>query len=252
MNNYHLEKLLNNKLNSAAFQDYAPNGLQVEGRQSIQKIITGVTACQALLDKAVEVNADAIIVHHGYFWKNEPVVICNMKRRRLKTLLANDINLYGYHLPLDAHSELGNNAQLGKLLGIPISEDFSNALGNPYLACGEFTEQKTGLEVKQQLEALLSRQVLHCCSDNPPAIKRVAWSTGGAQDFIDQAITIGADAFITGEVSERTVHIAREMNIHFYAAGHHATERYGVKALGEWLAENYAFDVQFIDIDNPV
>lgn len=252
MNNYQLEKLLNTQLNSAAFQDYAPNGLQVEGRQSVQKIITGVTACQALLDKAVEVNADAIIVHHGYFWKNEPVVICNMKRRRLKTLLANDINLYGYHLPLDAHPELGNNVQLGKLLGVTRSTDFSKLLENPYLACGEYTQQKTGLEVKQQLETLLSRPVLHCCSDNPPAIKRIAWCTGGAQDFIDQAISIGADAFITGEVSERTFHIAREMNIHFYAAGHHATERYGIKALGEWLAENYAFDVQFIDIDNPV
>lgn len=252
MNNYQLEKLINQQLNSAAFQDYAPNGLQVEGRPLVQKIITGVTACQALLDKAVDVNADAIIVHHGYFWKNEPVVICNMKRYRLKTLLANDINLYAYHLPLDAHSELGNNIQLGTLLGITCLPEVSHDIGNPYIAFGEYKQQKTGLEVKQQLEHLLSRQVLHCCSAHPPIIKRIAWSTGGAQDFIEQAIALGADAFITGEVSERTVHIAREMNIHFYAAGHHATERYGIKALGEWLAKNHAFDVQFIDIDNPV
>ena len=246
MRNTELETLLNNKLNISAFQDYAPNGLQVEGREKVKRIVTGVTASQALLDAAVGQQADAILVHHGYFWKNEPVVVRGMKRNRLKTLLTNDINLYGYHLPLDAHPELGNNAQLAKLLGIRVLGEIESFL--PY---GEFDAPLNAVILRERLETLLGREVLHCGVHAPADIRRIAWCTGGGQGYIQQAADFGVDAFITGEVSEQTIHIAREMGVNFYAAGHHATERYGIKALGEWLASEHQFEVIFIDIPNP-
>ncbi|UNK22240.1 type 2 GTP cyclohydrolase I [Yersinia intermedia] len=246
MRNTELETLLNNKLNISAFQDYAPNGLQVEGREKVKRIVTGVTASQALLDAAVGQQADAILVHHGYFWKNEPVVVRGMKRNRLKTLLTNDINLYGYHLPLDAHPELGNNAQLAKLLGIQVLGEIESFL--PY---GEFDAPLNAVILRERLETLLGREVLHCGVHAPADIRRIAWCTGGGQGYIQQVAEFGVDAFITGEVSEQTIHIAREMGVNFYAAGHHATERYGIKALGEWLASEHQFDVIFIDIPNP-
>ncbi|WP_038929446.1 type 2 GTP cyclohydrolase I, partial [Yersinia pestis] len=232
MRNVELETVLNNQLNIGAFQDYAPNGLQVEGRRDIQRVVTGVTASQALLDAAVAHQADAILVHHGYFWKNEPVVVRGMKRNRLKTLLTHDINLYGYHLPLDAHPELGNNAQLAKLLEIQVLGEIESLL--PY---GEFTTPLNAVALRERLEKQLGRSVLHCGDRAPAEVRRIAWCTGGGQGYIQQAAEFGVDAFITGEVSEQTIHIAREMKVNFYAAGHHATERYGIKALGEWLAE---------------
>ncbi|WP_025472976.1 type 2 GTP cyclohydrolase I, partial [Yersinia pestis] len=205
-----------------------------------------VTASQALLDAAVAHQADAILVHHGYFWKNEPVVVRGMKRNRLKTLLTHDINLYGYHLPLDAHPELGNNAQLAKLLEIQVLGEIESLL--PY---GEFTTPLNAVALRERLEKQLGRSVLHCGDRAPAEVRRIAWCTGGGQGYIQQAAEFGVDAFITGEVSEQTIHIAREMKVNFYAAGHHATERYGIKALGEWLAEQYQLDVTFIDIPNP-
>ncbi|MBT0727060.1 type 2 GTP cyclohydrolase I [Rosenbergiella australiborealis] len=247
MKNTLLEQHIDGYLNSHQFKDYAPNGLQVEGRESVKRIVTGVTACQALLDRAVELEADAIIVHHGYFWKNEPVVIKNMKRQRLKTLLANDINLYGWHLPLDAHPEVGNNVQLAKLLGITLKGEIE-----PYLLEGEFEKPLTAEQLSQRLAEKLQRQPLYCGPDDQAEIKRIAWCTGGAQDFIERAADAGVDAFITGEVSERTVHIARERGIHFFGAGHHATERGGIQALGEWLKRHHGLEVTFIDIENPV
>ncbi len=246
MRNVELETVLNNQLNIGAFQDYAPNGLQVEGRRDIQWVVTGVTASQALLDAAVAHQADAILVHHGYFWKNEPVVVRGMKRNRLKTLLTHDINLYGYHLPLDAHPELGNNAQLAKLLEIQVLGEIESLL--PY---GEFTTPLNAVALRERLEKQLGRSVLHCGDRAPAEVRRIAWCTGGGQGYIQQAAEFGVDAFITGEVSEQTIHIAREMKVNFYAAGHHATERYGIKALGEWLAEQHQLDVTFIDIPNP-
>ncbi|WP_145576455.1 type 2 GTP cyclohydrolase I [Yersinia mollaretii] len=246
MRNTELETLLNNQLNTAAFQDYAPNGLQVEGRVEVKRIVTGVTASQALLDAAVEQQADAILVHHGYFWKNEPAVVRGMKRNRLKTLLTHDINLYGYHLPLDAHAELGNNAQLAKLFGIRVLGEIDSLL--PY---GEFDTPLNAVILRERLEKVLGREVLHCGDQAPAEIRRIAWCSGGGQGYIQQAADFGVDAFITGEVSEQTIHIAREMGVNFYAAGHHATERYGIKALGEWLASEHQFDVIFIDIPNP-
>jgi dinuclear metal center YbgI/SA1388 family protein len=246
MNNLDLENLINGELNCAAFQDYAPNGLQVEGRAQVQRIVTGVTACQALLDAAVQQQADAIVVHHGYFWKNEAPSVRGMKRNRLKTLLSHDINLYGYHLPLDAHPVLGNNAQLAQMLGVRVTGAIE-----PLLPQGEFDQPLSGSALQQRLEQRLGRTVLHCGDDAPTLIRRVAWCTGGGQDFIDSAARFGVDAFISGEVSEKTIHVARETGIHFFAAGHHATERGGVKALGEWLAQQHGFEVTFIDIPNP-
>ncbi|CNF15531.1 putative hydrolase-oxidase [Yersinia similis] len=246
MRNIELETVLNNQLNIGDFQDFAPNGLQVEGRRDIQRVVTGVTASQALLDAAVAHQADAILVHHGYFWKNEPVVVRGMKRNRLKTLLTHDINLYGYHLPLDAHPELGNNAQLAKLLDIQVLGEIESLL--PY---GEFTTPLNAVTLRERLEKKLGRSVLHCGDRAPAEVRRIAWCTGGGQGYIQQAAEFGVDAFITGEVSEQTIHIAREMKVNFYAAGHHATERYGIKALGEWLAEQHQLDVTFIDIPNP-
>lgn len=246
MRNSELETVINQQLNVAAFQDDAPNGLQVEGLENVQRIITGVTASQALLDVAVAQQVDAVLVHHGYFWKNESPVISGMKRRRLKTLLANDINLYGYHLPLDAHPKLGNNACLAALLDITVLGEIEQLL--PY---GELSQPVSGEALRERLETRLGRSVLHCGDNTPSQITRLAWCSGGGQGFIEQAARFGVEAFITGEVSEQTIHIAREMGLHFYAAGHHATERGGIKALGEWLAQQHGFDVTFVDIPNP-
>lgn len=246
MRNIDLEALINRELNVAAFQDYAPNGLQVEGRPLVKRIVTGVTASQALLDAALERDADTVLVHHGYFWKGESATIRGMKRRRLKTLLANDINLFGYHLPLDAHPTLGNNAQLAQVLGIQVL-----GLIDPLMPYGELADAPSGEALRLHIEQRLGRSVLHCGDGAPQQIRRVAWCTGGGQSYIEQAAEFSVQAFISGEVSEQTIHVAREMGLHFYAAGHHATERYGIKALGKWLAQTQGFDVQFIDIPNP-
>lgn len=246
MHNSELEKIVNQQLNTAGFSDYAPNGLQVEGRAQIQKVVTGVTACQALLDEAVRLEADAVLVHHGYFWKNEAPAIKGMKRNRLKTLLANDINLYGWHLPLDAHPELGNNAQLAKLFDIEVKGEVM-----PLVFWGELKTPLTGEQLAARIGEKLHREPLHCGDNAPALIRKVAWCSGGGQGFIDAAAAFGVDAYITGEVSEQTIHSAREQGIHFFAAGHHATERGGIKALGEWLANSHGLDVTFIDIDNP-
>lgn len=248
MLNYTLEQNLNDFLQTSIYRDFAPNGLQVEGRAQIKKIVTGVTACQRLLDAAVELDADAVLVHHGFFWKNEPVTITGMKYRRLRTLLQHNINLFGYHLPLDGHPLLGNNVLLGHLLGIDIEERISIT---DLLFKGQLLKPQTALAFKDTIASKLEHSVLHCGDNAPEIINRVAWCCGGGQDFIEQAALQGCDAFITGEVSERTIHIAREYGINFYDAGHHATERYGIKALGQWLAEEYGFESTFIDIDNP-
>lgn len=250
INNLELEQLLNRTLNSEAINDYAPNGLQVEGKSAVSKIITGVTACQALLDYAVERQADAVLVHHGYFWKNENPLIRGMKANRIRTLLKNEINLYGYHLPLDVHPTLGNNALLAAMLGIENLQPLEqSAVSIPVY--GELKTALSGLELAARLEQVLQRQPLHCGDNAPEQIRTVALCTGGGQDYIDLAAAQGIDAFITGEVSERTIHSAREQGIHFYAAGHHATERCGIKALGEWLQQYYDLEVEFKDIDNP-
>ncbi len=250
MNNLELERLLNEKLSTDRINDYAPNGLQVEGKAEIKKIITGVTASQALIDYAVAQQADAVLVHHGYFWKSENPCIRGMKGKRIKTLLVNDINLYGYHLPLDVHPELGNNAKLAQLLGIGDLQPLENS-STSIPVWGTLKDPVTSEEFAQHIEQVLHRKPLICTENGPHLIRKVGICTGGGQGYIDLAAAQGCDAFITGEVSEQTIHSAREQGIHFFAAGHHATERYGIKALGEWLAAEYGLDVEFKDIDNP-
>ncbi|MEO1817811.1 Nif3-like dinuclear metal center hexameric protein [Pseudomonas sp.] len=248
------DKLLrycNELLDSGSFQDYCPNGLQVEGRNEIRLIVSGVTASQALVDAAVEAGADLLLVHHGYFWRGEAAQVVGIKHRRLKALLQHDINLMAYHLPLDVHAELGNNAQLAQLMGWQISGGLEPHNPRSVGLTGELPEPCSGDSLAQQLAERLQREPLFIAGHERP-VKRIAWCTGAAQGYIDKAIALGVDAFITGEVSEPTVHTARENGIHFYAAGHHATERYGAKALGDHLAATFGIEHQFIDIDNPV
>jgi len=241
-----LTEYLNGFLDIASFKDYAPNGLQVEGKTEIKKIITGVTACQALIDEAITQQADAILVHHGYFWKSEPQEIVGFKKQRIKSLLLNDINLYGYHLPLDGHQELGNNAMLGKLWGL---EDITPSPG--LVRLGKLAKPISINKFKGLVDKSLDRESLHL-PGGQGMVETIAWCSGGAQGYIDQAIEWNADVFISGEVSEQTTHLAKECGIHYLAAGHHATERVGIKALGEHLAEKFDVECLFIDITNPV
>ena len=248
----HLVAACDQELKAAYFKDYTLNGLQIEGRGEVRRLLSGVTACQALLDEAVEWQADAVLVHHGYFWKNEPVALTGMKQRRIRTLLANDINLLAYHLPLDAHPVLGNNAQLAKRFGWQFERCLDGEQGEGLLWLGHTVKPCTLAELEVQTEKVLKRAPLTIESAaGAKRIERIAWCTGGAQDMIIQAFEGGAQAFVSGEISERTTHLAREMGIHYLAAGHHATERYGVEALGEWLASRFAIEHRFVDIDNP-
>ncbi len=250
MKNTRLENILNQHLDSFKFKDYCPNGLQVEGRAEVKRIVTGVTACQALIDQAITLKADAILVHHGFFWKNEAAVVTGMKRRRLQALLNNDINLYAYHLPLDVHPELGNNAQLAKRLGIQLKRGLEAWDPRSVAMVGRLAEPMSGAAFAERIEQALQRKPLHI--SNQQMIQKVGICTGGGQSYLGLAAEQGLDAFISGEISENTVHTAREMGIDYFAAGHHATERYGVKALGEWLTQEYDLETHFIDIDNPV
>lgn len=234
-------------LNVDAFKDYAPNGLQVEGEEEVSKIITGVTASHALIEAAIEHKADAILVHHGWFWEKEDPRIVGMKYNRLKLMIEHDINLLGYHLPLDAHPLLGNNAQLAQLLDIHIESVMDDQGVGNYGRLSEYTSLEA---LGKKIEKTLKRKpTLVSAGDH--AIRRIAWCTGGAQSWIDKAAKAGVDAFISGEISEQTVHIARETGVHYIAAGHHATERYGVKALGEHVAAHFGLFCEFVDIDNP-
>ncbi|TWI55408.1 dinuclear metal center YbgI/SA1388 family protein [Pseudomonas duriflava] len=236
-------------LDVASIKDYCPNGLQVEGRSTVSRIVTGVTASQALLDAAVEAKADAVLVHHGYFWKNEDARIIGMKQRRLKTLLAHDISLLAYHLPLDLHPEVGNNIQLARRLGITVHEGLEPGNSRSIVLRGSLAEPIDAAAFARHVASILGREPLVIEGTRP--IEQIAWCTGGAQGYIDQAIAAGVDAYLTGEVSEQTVHSARESGISFFAAGHHATERYGVQALGEYLAAQFDLEHLFIDIPNP-
>lgn len=228
------------------FQDYAPNGLQVEGSENVATIVSGVTASQALIDGAVKQNADMILVHHGYFWKGEDQAIRGMKKNRIKQLLDNDINLVAYHLPLDDHPEYGNNRQLANVLNIQNPTPIGGLVWQ-----GELSEPMIPETFGLHIARALHRQPLHV-GGGPEKIKTVAWCTGAAQGFINVALNAGVDAYISGEISEPTTHTARECGIHYFAAGHHATERYGVQALGEALAKECGVRHQFVDCDNPV
>ncbi|MDT8427692.1 MAG: Nif3-like dinuclear metal center hexameric protein [Pseudomonadales bacterium] len=242
---------LDTLLRPEQFRDYCPNGLQVEGKKQVGLVVSGVTASQALIDAAIACGADAILVHHGYFWRNEEPTIVGIKRNRIQALLAAEVSLLAYHLPLDTHATLGNNAQLGKLLGFSSSGDLGKQNNHSIGLVGEPETPFSGAGLGRHLQAALGRTPLHVAGSSEQ-IRRVAWCTGAAQDFIGLAVKAGVDAYITGEASEQTVHIARETGIHFYAAGHHATERYGVQAVAAHLVARFGIEHRFIDVDNPV
>jgi dinuclear metal center YbgI/SA1388 family protein len=237
-------------LDAERISDYCPNGLQVEGRPQVRRIVSGVTASQALLDAALAAEADVLLVHHGYFWKGDNPCVTGMKQRRLKTLLVNDISLLAYHLPLDVHPEVGNNVQLARQLDITIEGPLEP--GNPRTVglIGSLNEPVSPRDFARRVQQVLGREPL--LVEGPQMIRRIGWCTGGGQGYIDQAIAAGVDLYLTGEASEQTFHSARENGISFIAAGHHATERYGVQALGDYLARRFAIEHLFIDCANPI
>ncbi len=234
-------------LNVDGFKDYAPNGLQVEGRETIHTLVTGVTASRALIERAIALKADAIMVHHGWFWKGEPAPLTGMKGARARLLMRHDISLFAYHLPLDAHPELGNNAQLAGLWGITDETEDPASL----LRIGSLAQRVPVEDFLLMVERTLGRAPLHL-PGGPDEVQRVAWCSGAAQKMLLQAAALGAEVFVSGEVSEQTFHEAAELGVHYVAAGHHATERVGIRALGAHLAERFELNVQFVDIANPV
>lgn len=234
------------------FSDYCPNGLQVQGRAEVQTLVGGVTACQALLDAAIERRADAVLAHHGYFWKGEDPCIVGIRYQRLRTLLRHDLSLLAYHLPLDAHPVYGNNVQLAARLDLTIEGHFGPPGRGPAIGCiGALAQPASVAEFAARIATMLDRQPLHI-SGVAPLIRRLAWCTGAAQAYLEAAIEQNVDAFLTGEISEPAVHLARESGLHYFAAGHHATERYGVQALGAHLAQQFGLQFLFVDIANPV
>lgn len=246
-----LSSYLRDFLACEQYKDYAPNGLQVEGKSEIQTLCTAVTASMDAIEKAVALEADALLVHHGYFWRGESANIVGMKRERIRMLLSHDINLFAYHLPLDGHITLGNNAEFSKLLGIQNPKAHKVNRTPNLLWTGEIT---TPIELTQLADAIgkkLNRKPF-CIEAIPAKIKSIAWCTGAAQDFIADAYDLGADVFISGEVSERTYYQAKELGINYLACGHHATERYGVQALGAHLSSEFNLKHQYIDSLNPV
>ncbi len=237
---------LNTLLTPENYRDYAPNGLQVEGRGEVTRVVTGVTACFELIRRAAELKADLLLVHHGWFWKHEDPRITGLKGRRIRELIAADINLAGYHLPLDDHPEFGNNALLGRALDFTETGRF----GEMDLGRLGSTAPVTVHELTLKITKVLKRPPL-VVGPADKVIRRVAWCSGAAQDMIEEAAIAGCDAFVSGEISERTTHIAREAGITYFAAGHHATERFGIRALGQWIAREKGLEVTFVDIDNP-
>ncbi len=230
------------------FNDYCPNGLQLEGSAEVRKIVSGVTASMALLEAALTLNADLVLVHHGYFWRNEDPRIVGIKRKRLAFLLANNMSLMAYHLPMDAHPELGNNAQLGRKLNI----EQTGSVGEANLVCYGTLKQDLSLRAfSDQIATVLQRPPL-VMGDLDKQVKTVAWCTGAGQAYLEDAIRLGVDVFISGEISEQTTHLALESGVAYIAAGHHATERYGIRALGEHLAEKFSLEHHFLDLHNPV
>jgi dinuclear metal center YbgI/SA1388 family protein len=247
----------NTLLQPERFKDFGPNGLQVEGRERVQRIVSGVTASLALIEAAVACEADAIFVHHGLFWRGQDGRVTGWMKQRLALLLAHDINLYAYHLPLDAHPELGNNAQLGRVLGLSVASGDAGRFGDNALG---FLGQRTdgaafgsAAGLAEHVTAALGRQVVcvEAASLAGQPLRQIAWCSGGAQGYFEAAVAAGAQAFITGEISEPQAHLAREMGVTFIACGHHASERYGAPAVASHVATQLGLGHQFIDIDNP-
>jgi dinuclear metal center YbgI/SA1388 family protein len=243
-----LTRYLDELLESARYKDYCPNGLQVEGRDEVRRVLAGVTASQALVDAAIKRGADALLVHHGWFWRGEDGRVTGFRRARLHALLTHDINLIAYHLPLDTHPEFGNNAQLAKRLGWTLEGHF----GDQDLGCfGAGSGSDTLADLAAQLTSELGREPL-VIGDLGRPVKRIAWCSGGAQSYFEEAIGLGVDVYLSGEISEQHVHLARETGVAYIAAGHHATERFGVQSLATHLAERFGIECEFLDIDNPV
>ena len=243
-----LRDYIGNLLQVSRFRDYCPNGVQVEGRAQVQRIASGVTASQRLLEAAAGWGADAVLVHHGYFWRSEEAAISGIKKQRIAHLLRHDMSLLAYHLPLDAHPELGNNAQLARLLGFVEHGRF----GEQDIACyGELAQAQSLEKLCAHVGTVLQRtpQVIGA---GQREVRRIAWCTGAAQGYFEQAVALGVDAFLTGEISEQNVHVAQESGVAFICAGHHATERYGVQALGAHLAAQCAVEHRYFEMDNPV
>lgn len=238
-------------LDIQAVKDYCPNGLQVQGRAEVRVLVAGVTASQELINAAIEQKADALLVHHGYFWKGEDSTITGLKYRRIRSLIESGISLLAYHLPLDMHPVYGNNVQLAQQLGFSISGSFGQTGGPAIAMQGELQDSVSGNDLARHISEVLGRSPLFVPGGDKP-IKRIGWCTGAAQGYIEQAASLGLDAYISGEISEQTVHVAREAGIHYFAAGHHATERYGARALGDHLSQHFSLDYHFLDIDNPV
>lgn len=243
-----LTRYLDDLLDSARFRDYCPNGLQVEGSAEVRRIVAGVTASQLLVDTAIARGADTLLVHHGWFWRGEDGRITGWRKARLQALLGKDINLLAYHLPLDGHAEFGNNAQLARRLGWTVEGRFGEQdIGWQ----GRAAEATTLVELARNIRVELGREPLVIGDERRP-LQRVAWCSGGAQSLFEQAIAQGVDVYVTGEISEQNVHLARESGVAYIAAGHHATERYGVQALAAHVAERFGLACEFVDIDNPV
>jgi dinuclear metal center YbgI/SA1388 family protein len=243
-----LDAYLDQYLDVARFRDYCPNGLQVEGRADVERIVTGVTASLELLHAAIEARADAVLVHHGYFWRGEDQRIVGMRRRRIALLVQNDLNLYAFHLPLDAHAEIGNNVALARTLGLVVEGRTGE---QDIVFYGRADTELTLEALADRVETRLARTPL-VIGDKGRPMRRIAWCTGAAQGYLEDAVRLGADVYITGEASEQTVHLARESGVAFIGAGHHATERYGVQALGAHLAHRFGLNHTHIDIPNPV
>ncbi|SDZ06570.1 Nif3-like dinuclear metal center hexameric protein [Nitrosomonas sp. Nm33] len=243
-----LENYLNQLLDISRFHDYCPNGLQVEGRDQIHTTVSGVTASIDLLQAAVALHADAVLVHHGYFWHGEDRTLRGIRHRRIALLMKHEINLFAYHLPLDAHPELGNNTQLGQKLDFVTIGHFGEQNIASY---GQVMHDISLNELGEKISLALARKPL-IIGEPTKQIRRIAWCTGAAQSYFEEAVQLGVDAFITGEISEQNVHVARESGVAFISAGHHATERFGVQALGEHIARQFGIKHHFIDLDNPV
>ncbi len=233
------------------FRDHCPNGLQVEGRAQVGSLVTGVTACLELVEAAISEDADAVLVHHGYFWKGEPAPLTGMKARRLRRLLETGTSLLAYHLPLDAHPEVGNNACIARELGLHTEGALDDDQSASLAMFGRTAEPVAASSFVRTIAQALGREPLWIAG-GADTMHTVGWCTGAAQDYIHYAVAKGLDAFVSGEVSERTTHIAREEGIHYFAAGHHATERYGVQALGAHLAGKFSLKHRFIEVENPV
>jgi dinuclear metal center YbgI/SA1388 family protein len=246
-----LNEYLHAFLDCARFTDYAPNGLQVEGKAEIKRICTAVTASLEVISQAVALKADALLVHHGYFWKGEEPTITGMKRQRIAKLLQNDMNLFAYHLPLDCHLILGNNSSLAKLLQLSSVQMHKAGSVDNLLWTGMLPKAMSGQELADLIANTIGRTPLYISGHNK-SVKSIALCSGGAQDFIADASCLGVDAYLSGEVSERTYYQAQELGINYYSCGHHATERYGIQALGEHLASTYGLEHQFLDSNNPI